>query len=94
MANTTTWRKEITEEMEKHGDGWTSMEAWSASAGSLSAWADKEFDNSYGDTEGPPFTLWTNTRVYFPVAYDGREYCKSVSRHPDGHPTSHIGGRT
>ena len=36
---------------------------------------------------------WTNTRVYYPVTYEGQEYSKSVSRHPGRHPANHIGGR-
>lgn len=40
----------------------------------------------------PPFTIWTKTRVYFPIGYDGRERCGSVSRNSDGVKTNHVGG--
>jgi hypothetical protein len=53
----------------------------------------KEFDGGFGCSEGEPFTLWTTNRVYFPVVYDGAEWCASVSRNPDGKPTYHIGGQ-
>lgn len=52
-----------------------------------------EFDDSYGISEGKPFTLWTTNRVYFPVVYDGAEWVESVSRNPDGKPTHHFGGQ-
>jgi len=52
----------------------------------------KEFYDGFGCSEGEPFTLWTTNRVYFPVVYDGAEWAKSVSRNPDGKPTSHFGG--
>jgi hypothetical protein len=51
-----------------------------------------KFDSGYGMSEGKPFTIWTANRVYFPAVYDGAEWAESVSRNPDGKPTSHIGG--
>lgn len=33
----------------------------------------QNFYIGYGGTEGIPFTLWTEKRVYFPVCYDGIE---------------------
>ena len=53
---------------------------------------DKEFDNSYGLAQGPSFTIWTDYRVYFPVQYDGSEWCGSVPRHPCEEVVRHIGG--
>ena len=53
---------------------------------------DKEFCDSYGATEGDSFTVWTKKRVYFPVCYDGREWCGSASRIPDGVAMEHQGG--
>ncbi len=50
------------------------------------------FDAGYGGTEGAHFTVWTSKRVYFPVQYDGAEWCASVSREPDGVATEHVGG--
>lgn len=51
----------------------------------------REFDSGFGLVEGCPFTVWTARRVYFPTVYDGAERCSSVSRHPDGIPTGHVG---
>ena len=53
---------------------------------------DKEFDPGYGLQKGDPFTVWTESRVYFPIQYDGSEWCGSVSRNPDGKVTFHLGG--
>lgn len=85
---TTTWRKEIGEEMETHGDTWANIESWTFAVGEL----DEEFDEGYGGAEGKPFTIWTAERVYFPAVYDGAEWCASVARNPDRQPTNHIGG--
>ena len=46
----------------------------------------------YGGTSDVKFTVWTATRVYFPATYDGAEWCAWVSRNPDGHAQSPIGG--
>lgn len=82
-----TWRELISCEMNEHGDDWDTAIVY-PSCDVL----DIEFDDSYGGSEGAPFTLWTQRRVYFPAVYDGSEWCASVARHPDGVATSHIGG--
>lgn len=84
----TTWRIEITDTMKGCGDDWQNVEACTLSEEEL----DVEFDEGYGSTEGKPFTVWTHDRVYFPVCYDGAEWCDSVTRNPDGKPTTHVGG--
>ena len=84
-----TWRKLITEEMERHNDSWENVV--SVAAKDLDRVFDEQFDNEFGSVEGDPFTIWTDRRVYFPTQYDGQEDCGSVSRHPDGQPTEHIG---
>lgn len=53
---------------------------------------DYEFDPSYGAIEGSSFTAWSDTRVYFPVCYDGSEWVESVPRYPCFEVTDHIGG--
>lgn len=53
---------------------------------------DREFDDGYGGAEGCSFTIWTETRVYFPVVYDGSEWISSVPRNPCDEATSHVGG--
>lgn len=83
----TTWRELITKEMQRRADDWTSVVACTLTEKEL----DKKFDNDFGAAEGEPFTIWTLSRVYFPVTYDGAEWCASVSRNPDGQPTDHVG---
>ena len=80
-----TWRELILEEMEKHADPWECVESIAGEDV-----LDVEFDDGFGPIEGEPFTIWTASRVYFPTSNDGAEYCRSVSRHPDGKPTEHI----
>lgn len=53
---------------------------------------DAEFDDGYGGSEGAPFTVWTEKRVYFPVVYDGSEWVGSVPRNPNGEASYHHGG--
>ena len=53
---------------------------------------DTEFDDSFGCSEGKPFTLWTTKRVYFPVVYDGAEWVGSAPRDPCDEATEHAGG--
>ena len=42
----------------------------------------------FGDFKG--YTVWTEKRVYFPISFEGHTWVESVSRDPDGGPTSHI----
>ena len=83
----TTWEKEITIEMANHGETWLDVESCTLTEPQL----ETVFDCGYGSAEGAPFTVWTKNRVYFPLEYDGSEAVGSVSRHPDGIPTRHIG---
>lgn len=82
-----TWREMISGEMEERGETWADVESMVGSEH-----FDTPFDDGYGGTEGEPFTVWTLKRVYFPVCYDGAEWVASVSRHPDGIATAHVGG--
>lgn len=83
-----TWRQLISKTMRSHGDDWTNVVSMTLTEGDL----DRKFDDDYGLFNGQPFTVWTETRVYFPAGYDGAEWCSSVSRQPDGKPTEHVGG--
>ncbi len=85
---TTTWRELISQEMLRRSDDWSCVVDCTLTKNEL----DQKFDNGFGLTEGKPFTLWTTYYVYFPVNYDGAEWCASVSRNPDGQPTDHVGG--
>ncbi len=101
----TTWRAAISAEMAKHGETWADVvgqsigpalrgyedEAETAEKAAAVSF-DRPFDDGYGGVDGDAFTVWTQTRVYFPGIYDGAEWCASVPRHPNGVPTPHIGG--
>lgn len=84
---TTTWRASISATMAEHGDAWSNVESVAAN-GSL----DAEFDSGWGLPEGCGFTVWTKERVYFPVQYDGSEWCGSAPRNPNGEVLEHQGG--
>lgn len=83
-----TWRKELTDAMSSHSEGWADVVDYTLTDEQL----DFEFSTGYGVYDGAPFTLWTDIRVYFPWGYDGAEGVASVSRVPDGLATDHIGG--
>lgn len=83
------WRTLITEAMQECKENWPDVVACTLTDQEL----DKPFSDDYGGTEGKSFTLWTVHRVYFPVVYDGAEWCASVSRNPDRTPTCHVGGQ-
>lgn len=85
MSGVFTWREMIESEMADRGDSWANIVG---AVGDL----DVPFDNGFGCTEGPAFTVWTDDFVYFPACYDGAEWVASVSRNPDGRPTNHVGG--
>lgn len=88
MGSTTTWRRQISERLESNGEQWADVVACTLSAADL----DRPFHDDYGACEGRPFTLWTRTRVYFPVCYDGAEWVRSVPRDPCDEMTRHVGG--
>lgn len=54
---------------------------------------DVQFDSGYGHAQGPPVLAWTETRVYFPVVYDGAEWLDSVPRNPRDTGQPHVGGQ-
>ena len=82
------WKEMIEKEMQENNDIWSNVISCTLSEKELI----KEFHEGFGLVEGEPFTVWTETRVYFPVCYDGNEWCGSVSRYPDGIATNHMGG--
>lgn len=88
MPTKVTWRELIEESMSSRHETWADIESCTLTDDQL----DMKFDNGFGGTEGVPFTIWTANRVYFPACYDGSEWVVSVSRHPDGKPTLHVGG--
>jgi hypothetical protein len=82
------WREIICSEMGERGDTWDDILSTTMSDEEST----KVFDDDFGGVEGIPFTIWTANAVYFPVCYDGAEWCGSVARNPDGKPTHHMGG--
>lgn len=87
MSNTT-WRKEIEGAIIGSGDNILNNFVCTLSEAEL----DVEFNNGFGQTKGAPFTAWTDDYVYFPIEYDGSEWCGSVPRNPNGNATWHQGG--
>ncbi len=85
----TTWRKQIEQALSSNKESWSDVIAISPKD---QKWLDYYFDDDFGSIEGTSFTVWTKTKVYFPVCYDGSEWVGSVSRNPDDKPTDHIGG--
>lgn len=82
--STTTWRNELNLTLVK-GE---SIIACTISDEEL----DREFDDSYGGTEGSPFTAWSENWVYFPICYDGSEWVGLAPRNPGGRSMGHQGG--
>ena len=88
MIDWNDWKSLITDEMKEHDDSWDSFVSCTLTEEELC----EQFDELSCSSDGEPFTLWTKTRVYFPVVYDGIKWVGSVSRKPDGKPTEHFGG--
>ena len=84
----TTWRQQLTLRMRECGESFEDIESSTLTDEQL----DYEFNNGYGGSEGPAFTVWTKHRVYFPAVYDGAEWVEWVPRNPNGEATSHVGG--
>jgi hypothetical protein len=92
----TTWRKAMSDNR-----GWDDKNPHydAERDGSLLAVApdesvlDVEFESGFGTSEGPAFTAWTATRVYFPVVYDGSEWVGSAPRNPCDEACEHVGGQ-
>lgn len=84
-----TWRQLIRECMDETGEGFSDIVS---SAPPIGDWLDVKFEDGYGSLKGCIFTVWTSRRVYFPVVFDGKEWCGSVSRNPDDVATPHVGG--
>lgn len=93
-----TWRELIQEEMDNNGDSFDNLVDFVLGGGKSDDWKtvvedlDAEFHDGYGGEGGCYFQLWTKDFVYFPICYDGAEWCGSASRNPNGKPLSHQGG--
>ncbi len=87
MANAT-WRKLIGQELTEEHEDWSDVVDMTLTEREL----DRLFDCGFGGSEGVPFTVWTEARVYFPSVYDGAEGVASAPRHPCREATGHVGG--
>lgn len=85
------WGEMVRAEMKEHGDSPLAIEQSVPPFDTPDM--TRKFDAGYGTSEGCPFTVWTKTRVYFPIVYDGAEWVGSVARNPDGNATGHFGGQ-
>lgn len=88
MRTLATWRRLINNEMASNGDDFGKVVYSTLSDAGL----DTEFYDGYGGPEGDYFTLWTGEYVYFPIVYDGAEWCGSAPRNPCNIPLAHQGG--
>ena len=89
------WEEMIVQEMKTNDEDWRnikSIEIERADGESVEVALNRQFDRSYGLTEGRRFCIWTTHFVYFPICYDGSEWVGSVSRNPNGRPIGHQGG--
>lgn len=87
MSNNYTWRKGYEDESSNRDDT-SSIVSVYPNFDVL----DIEFDDGFGCAEGPPFLLWTENYVYFPVQYDGSEFIGSAPRNPCNIAQFHVGG--
>ena len=86
--NHITWKELIELSLKQHNESWSDVAHSTLTEDELN----RRFDCSFGGTEEVAFTLWTTNRVYFPVQYDGSEWCESVPRNPCDDKTYHLGG--
>lgn len=80
----TTWREQL--------DAVRESDAIIARAPDVDAVWDREFDDHYGGAEGEAVLAWSETRVYFPVTYDGSEWLDHAPRNPQPGGQYHVGG--
>tara|TARA_R110002126_G_scaffold13892_2_gene59336 strand:+ start:304 stop:558 length:255 start_codon:yes stop_codon:yes gene_type:complete len=83
MKNTTSWREELHDALEGDKLIFNTLS---------NEEMDIQFDEGYGRTMGMSFTAWSETRVYFPICYDGSEWVGSAPRNPCDEKTDHLGG--
>lgn len=83
----TSWKESLYDERAAHGDD-TPIICCTLSDEAMA----KQFDAGYGGTNGEPFTAWSETRVYFPICYDGAEWVGSAPRNPCTESLRHQGG--
>ena len=84
----TTWRKLLEYAFEDYNDSFDNVIDF---VPSNKDWLDYYFDDYSKKIEGTPFTIWTKTRVYFPIIIDNVESVGSVARYPDGMANYHFG---
>ena len=70
------WINEIAAEMKANNDSWDNLRYCTLTDKELS----KDFRNYTGSPN--PFTLWTDSRVYFSIVYDCEYSVGSIPRYP------------
>lgn len=89
-----TWRDAFVLEAEKHGE--TEANIIHLAATPDFGWDEPDYLNGAGshrkERYTPRFTIWTTTRIYFPVTYDGHTRLRSLPRHPCEEMTDAFGG--
>lgn len=83
----TTWRAELVSARSECGDT-TGVVAVAPGDSTL----DIPFNGGYGTSQGPDVLVWTETHVYFPVVFDGKEWLGSAPRNPTPRGQEHLGG--
>jgi len=73
MSDKITWREMIADEMKDRGDEWGNI----IETDLTGEQADSEL---YASDECCNFTVWTHTRVYFPLSYGKSYWCASGAR--------------
>ena len=91
MDDPKSWKCYIEERMQKFGDSWENVVSCAPSEEKICEMFEIHDDYIVDPT---PFTLWTETRVYFSASYDGQYWVESVSREPDEKPPIHAVGET
>ena len=84
----TTWRKLLEYAFVDYNDSFDNVIDFTPSN---KDWLDYYFDDYSKKIEGTPFTIWTKTRVYFPIIIENVESVGSVARYPDGIANYHFG---
>lgn len=83
------WRELISEALARNGESWGDILSITLTELEI----DDVFDRGGGEVSGRPFTAWTRAHVYFPLVYDGLEWCGSAPRNPNDQALLHQGGK-
>jgi hypothetical protein len=88
MTSKISWYELIGDALRSNGETWDDIVSITLTTKELA----REFKIDYEGPRGKPFAAWTQKFVYFPLVYDGGEWCGSAPRHPSGVALSHQDG--